>query len=131
MTSDGITVPGFTTRRARTTVELRDGQSIAIAGLLQEDFTDGKSQVPFLGDLPLLGTLFRSAEFQRNQTELVIIVTPVLVTPVDGDQLQLPTDRVRIPNEEELFLLGRLEGGSMAREVAAQDLDGAIGYVLE
>ncbi|QIE57966.1 type II and III secretion system protein family protein [Pikeienuella piscinae] len=129
--TNGISVSGFTTRRASTTVELRDGQSIAIAGLLQENFTDGKSQVPFLGDIPVLGTLFRSANFQRNQTELVIIVTPVLVTPVDGEQLELPTDRVQLPNEDELFLLGKLEGDSPTHEVAAQGLDGAIGYVLE
>ncbi|MEX2519804.1 MAG: type II and III secretion system protein family protein [Paracoccaceae bacterium] len=129
--TSGITLTGFSTRRASTTVELRDGQSIAIAGLLQESFTDGKSQVPFLGDIPVLGTLFRSANFQRNQTELVIIVTPILVTPVDGNQLALPTDRMRIPNEDQLFFLGKLEGDVPAREVAAQGLDGAFGYVME
>lgn len=127
----GISLTGFTTRRARTTVELRDGQSLAIAGLLQENFTDGKSQVPLLGDIPVLGTLFRSANFQRDLTELVIIVTPVLVTPVAGDRLALPTDRVRLPNEEELFLLGKLEGDAPAGEVASQDFDGAFGYILE
>ncbi len=129
--ASGITLTGFSTRRARTTVELRDGQSLAIAGLLQENFTDGKSQVPWLGDIPVLGTLFRSANFQRNQTELVIIVTPVLVTPTSGEQLALPTDRVRLPNEDELFLLGKVEGDSAAREAASQDFDGAFGYVLE
>ncbi|MFV0472707.1 MAG: type II and III secretion system protein family protein [Pikeienuella sp.] len=129
--TNGISITGFNTRRASTTVELRDGQSIAIAGLLQESFTDGKSQVPWLGDIPVLGTLFRSANFQRSQTELVIIVTPVLVTPVRSDQLELPTDRMRIPNETDLFLLGKLDGDAPAREVAAQGLDGAIGYVLE
>ncbi len=128
----GTPLTGFSTRRARTTVELRDGQSIAIAGLLQENFTDGKSQVPFLGDLPILGTLFRSANFNRNQTELVIIVTPVLVTPVDaGERLSLPTDRVRLPNEQELFLLGEVEGRGVAPEVASQDFDGPFGYILE
>lgn len=127
----GITLSGFTTRRARTTVELRDGQSLSIAGLLQDDFSDGKTQVPWLGDLPILGTLFRSSDFSRSQSELVIIVTPHLVTPVDGDQLSLPTDRMRIPNEDELFLYGKLEGGSPAAEVASQGLDGNYGYVLE
>lgn len=130
--SNGIALSGFTTRRARTTVELRDGQSIAIAGLLQETFTDGKTQLPFLGDLPILGTLFRSASFNRNQTELVIIVTPVLVTPVAaGERLSLPTDRVRLPNEQELFLLGEVEGRGVAPEVASQDFDGPFGYILE
>ncbi len=130
--ANGISLTGFQTRRARTTVELRDGQSIAIAGLLQENFTDGKTQVPFLGDLPILGTLFRSASFNRNQTELVIIVTPVLVTPVErGERLALPTDRVRLPNEQELFLLGEVEGRGVAPEVASQDFDGPFGYILE
>ena len=129
--SAGITVSGFTVRRARTTVELRDGQSMAIAGLLQDDFADNKSQLPWLGELPVLGTLFRSSDFQRSQSELVIIITPQLVTPVDGDQLSLPTDRMRIPNEDELFFLGKLEGDAPAREVAAQGLDGTYGYILE
>lgn len=131
VTAAGISLSGFTTRRARTTVELRDGQSLSIAGLLQEEFSDGKTQVPWLGDLPILGTLFRSSDFARNQSELVIIITPHLVTPVDGDQLSLPTDRMRIPNEEELFLYGQLEGDSPAAEVASQGLDGSYGYVLE
>ena len=130
--ANGIALTGFSTRRARTTVELRDGQSIAIAGLLQENFTDGKTQLPFLGDIPVLGTLFRSASFNRNQTELVIIVTPVLVTPIGaGERLSLPTDRVRLPNEQELFLLGELEGRGVAPEVASQDFDGPFGYILE
>ncbi|MEL6794319.1 MAG: type II and III secretion system protein family protein, partial [Pseudomonadota bacterium] len=129
--SAGISLSGFTVRRARTTVELRDGQSLAIAGLLQDDFTDAKTQLPLLGDIPVLGTLFRSSDFQRNQTELVIIVTPTLVTPVEGEQLSLPTDRMRIPNENELFLYGKLEGDPIVGEVAAQDLDGTYGYILE
>ena len=129
--SAGIALTGFSVRRARTTVEMRDGQSLAIAGLLQDDFSDGADQIPWLGDLPVLGTLFRSSSFQRRQTELVIIITPTLVTPVDGEQLSLPTDRMRIPNEEELFLLGKLEGAASEREVAGQDLDGSYGYILE
>ncbi|MEM7543928.1 MAG: type II and III secretion system protein family protein [Pseudomonadota bacterium] len=131
VTAEGISLSGFTTRRASTTVEMRDGQSMAIAGLLQEDFTDGKTQVPFLGDIPVLGTLFRSSEFQRSQSELVIIITPVLVTPVSGEQLSLPTDRMRIPNEEDLFFFGELEGDAPSSEVATQDLDGSFGYILE
>lgn len=127
----GLVLSGFTTRRARTSVELRDGQSMAIAGLLQEDFADNKSQLPFLGDIPILGTLFRSADFQRSQSELVIIITPQLVTPVDGARLSLPTDRMRIPNEAELFLLGDLEGRSPSSSVASQNLDGPYGYILE
>lgn len=128
---NGIIISGFTTRRARTTVELRDGESMAIAGLLQEDFADNASQLPFLGDIPVLGTLFRSSDFQRSQSELVIIITPQLVTPTTGDQLALPTDRVRIPNEAELFLFGKIEGDRPASDVAGQGLDGSYGYILE
>ncbi|MEM9049997.1 MAG: type II and III secretion system protein family protein [Pseudomonadota bacterium] len=125
------TVPAFTVRRANTTIELRDGQSFAIAGLLQENFTDNVAQVPWLGDVPVLGTLFRSADFQRSQTELVILVTPYLVVPTDEDSLALPTDRVRIPNEQELFLLGQIEGTTTVRDVARQDFEGKYGYVSE
>lgn len=127
VTSNGISVPGFQVRRASTTIELRDGQSFAIAGLLRETFVDNVSQVPFLGDVPVLGTLFRSADFNNDQTELVIVVTPQLVVPVDGAAISLPTDRIAIPNEQELFLFGALEGA--AGEIADQDFDGDYGYV--
>ena len=131
----GIKVPTFLVRRASTVVEMRDGESIAIAGLLQENFSDNVSQVPWLGDIPILGALFRSTDYARKQTELVIIVTPHLVTPVDGSSLILPTDRVRIPTERELFLLGKLakKGASStgADAVATQDFSGSYGYVLE
>jgi len=125
----GISVNGLSTRSTQTTVEMRDGQSFAIAGLLQDDFTDSISQVPLLGDLPVLGALFRSNEYRRQQTELVILITPYLVSPTDGQLLSLPTDRVQIPNERELFLLGQTIGGADA--VAAQDFEGEYGYVLE
>lgn len=78
----GFSVPALTTRRAETTVELASGQSFAIAGLLQTTVNDNVSKVPWLGDVPVLGQLFRSEEFQRNETELVIVVTPMLVKPV-------------------------------------------------
>lgn len=106
----GTTVPGLSTRRAETTVELRDGQSFAIAGLLQSDFSDTIRQVPGLGDVPVLGALFRSTSFQRNETELVIIVTPRLVKPAPAGTLAAPTDTFAMPSEAELFLLGRAEG---------------------
>ena len=131
-TSGGISVNGFSVRKAVTTVEMRDGESFAIAGLLQDDFNDLVGQVPWLGDVPILGSLFRSTEFERRQSELVIIVTPHLVTPTRGDALALPTDRMRIPTEQELFLYGKVEGrqGSSG-QVAQQDLQGSIGYVVE
>lgn len=129
--SNEVNITGFSVRRATTTIELRDGQSFAIAGLFQEDFQDTVSQVPWLGELPVLGTLFRSADFQRDQTELVIIVTVNLVIPVDDEsQLAIPQDRVRIPNETELFLLGETVGGESVFS-ATQGFDGTFGYVVE
>lgn len=132
--TDSGTIPAFRTRETSTTVEMRDGQSFAIAGLLQDDFDDSSAQVPWLGDIPVLGALFRSSEFQRSQTELVIIVTPHLVTPVSGESLALPTDRVRIPTESELFLFGDVDGGTTGGatgEVARQDFSASYGYVME
>jgi pilus assembly protein CpaC len=128
-------VPGLRTREAATTVEMRDGESFAIAGLLQDDFRDTIGQVPWLGDLPILGVLFRSTSYQREQSELVVIVTAHLVQPVRGEALALPTDRVTIPSERELFLHGRISGGpragSAAADVARQDFSGSYGYVMD
>ncbi len=130
-----IAVSGFKRRETSTTVEMRDGQSFAIAGLLQDDFTDLAGQVPWLGDIPILGALFRSSQYARKQSELVIIVTPHLVTPVKGDSLTLPTDRIRIPSESELFLLGKVAGKTgndkVISDIATQDLNGPFGYVME
>lgn len=133
VTTGGVSVNGFRRRETSTTVEMRDGESFAIAGLLQDDFTDLAGQVPWLGDIPILGALFRSADYQRNQSELVIIVTPHLVSPTRGEALALPTDRVRIPSEKDLFLFGnvaRKQKGA-AGEVARQDYNGSYGYVME
>ena len=132
----GITVNGFRKRETSTTVEMRDGESFAIAGLLQDDFQDINGQVPWLGDVPVLGALFRSAEYQREQTELVIIITPHLVTPTRGEALALPTDRVQPPSEKDLFLFGRVAASDApqaggAGEVARQDFSGSYGYVLD
>ncbi len=128
-----LTISSFKRRQTSTTVEMRDGESFAIAGLLQDDFRNLNGQIPFLGDLPVLGALFRSSAYQRAQTELVIIVTPHLVTPTRGAAMALPTDRVRIPTEAEFFLLGRTEGKQKgpAGEVARQDFSGSYGYVME
>lgn len=135
-TGGGAEIPSLNTRRASTTVELRDGESFAIAGLLQDDFRSTVGQVPWLGDLPVLGALFRSASYQREQSELVIIITVHLVSPVRGEALTLPTDRVAIPSERDLFLFGRTTGsgpaaGTPAGEVAAQDFSGSYGYVMD
>ena len=103
----GISVPGLLVRRATTTVELRNAQSFAIAGLLSENFSDQVKQLPFLGDLPIVGALTRSTQYQQGQTELVMIVTPYLVEPVDGSALRTPD--FTPPSERDLFLFGEVE----------------------
>ena len=108
---NNLTIPGLQTRKAKTTVELRDGESFALAGLLRKDFQDTIRQVPFLGSLPIIGALFRSTGFQHEETELVIIVTPRLVQPVRAGTLKLPTDRVGPPHEADLLLNGRTDTG--------------------
>ena len=134
---DAFRIDAFSRREASTTVEMRDGESFAIAGLLQDDFRDLNGQVPWLGDIPVLGALFRSAEYQRDQSELVIIVTPHLVTPTRGEALALPTDRVTPPSERDLFLFGRVAGDRESQmrggagEVARQDFSGSYGYVMD
>ncbi len=107
---NGFTVPALTTRRAETTVELGSGQSFMIAGLLQNSNTNNVEKAPFLGDLPVLGSLFRSTKFQRNETELVIIVTPYLVRPVSG-QLATPADGYRAPDDIQRNFLGQTYRG--------------------
>jgi len=106
----GYIVPSLVTRRVSTTVELADGQSFAIAGLLRDDVREIVRKFPVLGDIPILGTLFRSTNFQRNETELVIIVTPHLVKPLNMGKQTLPTDSFVVPNDFEWYLLGSLEG---------------------
>ncbi len=131
--TNGVEVVGFQTRRATTTVELRDGQAFAIAGLLQENFEDTLSQVPWLGDIPVLGALFRSVSYQRGETELVIFVSVYLVNPVDdASELALPTDRIAIPNELDLFLRGKVTGAVVpGLGIAGVGIDGDYGYVLD
>ncbi len=99
---NGFNVPALTTRRAETTVELGSGQSFMIAGLLRDSHTNDVNKAPFLGDLPIIGALFRSTSFRRAETELVIIVTPYLVRPV-STQMALPTDGYRMPTDAQGF----------------------------
>ncbi|MFC6639819.1 type II and III secretion system protein family protein [Sulfitobacter sediminilitoris] len=102
--------PTFFTRRADTTVSLRDGQSFAIAGLLQSDNARNIEQLPWLGQVPIIGALFRSTGFQKSETDLVIVVTPRLVRPVSPDEkLASPLDNTRSSDDVELFLYGMLE----------------------
>jgi pilus assembly protein CpaC len=98
VTLNNFKVPSLTTRRAETTVELGSGQSFMIAGLLRSTVNNSVDKAPVLGDLPILGALFRSTKFQRQETELVVIVTPYLVRPVSG-QLATPVDGFRVPND--------------------------------
>jgi pilus assembly protein CpaC len=132
ITANGINVASFNKREAQTVVEIRDGQSMAIAGLLRDDFTDLVGQVPWLGDIPVLGALFRSSDYSRKQSELVVIVTPHVVSPVDGDALTLPTDRIRPPTEADLFLLGKTANTtSESGSASSQDYKSSYGYVME
>jgi pilus assembly protein CpaC len=107
---NGINVPSLVVRRASTTVELRDGQSFMIGGLLQTVNQNQIDQLPWLGSVPVLGTLFSSKSYQQNQTDLAIIVTPHLVRPArPGDDLRSPLDDTVPPNDADFFLLGKTE----------------------
>jgi pilus assembly protein CpaC len=103
-------IPALTNRSASTTVELADGQSIGIAGLIDEEMRANVSKFPGLGDLPIIGHLFRSEEFERGETELVIMVTPHLTQPMDKPLSSLPTDQFVEPSDMEFYLLGRIHG---------------------
>lgn len=139
----GFTIPAITSRRASTTVELADGQSFAIAGLLRDDVRQAVNKYPVLGDMPVLGTLFRSSNWQKNETELVIIVTPHLAKPLEANATRLPTDAYREPSAFEYFILGRMEGSRRADATAAaartygttgagapSGMEGAFGHML-
>jgi pilus assembly protein CpaC len=125
----GYAVPGLSTRKASTVVELADGQSFAIAGLLKETIRDSMSKFPLLGDIPVLGALFRSRSFQKNETELIIIVTPHLVKPLDSARQTLPTDFYIEPDDTEIYLLGLMEGREKTQPSAVRgELDGEFGH---
>lgn len=116
----GFSIPAIRTRRATTMVELDSGQSFAIAGLINDNMREANNRFPVLGDVPVLGTLFSSKSYQRNETELVIIVTPHLAKPMDQTVQTLPTDGFMEPNDVEYYLYGDLEGGRFqSRPVAA------------
>jgi len=108
--ANGISVPALIVRRASTTIELRDGQSFMIGGLLQTDNNNLINQLPWLGSVPVLGTLFSSKSYQQNQTDLAIIVTPHVVRPArPGDVVKTPADDALPPNDPDFFLLGKAE----------------------
>lgn len=134
-----IKVPGIKVRRARTTVELRDGESFMVAGLLKDDYQTQIRQFPFVGDMPILGALFRSNGYQREETELVIIVTPHLVTPRRGP-IATPGDNFVPPSDFELFLFGAQQASGakvrpadralMSADPSKGGIEGAHGHVL-
>lgn len=112
---EGFVVPGLTSRATETTVEIGSGQTIAIAGLLSEQVRGISSRIPGIGDLPVIGALFRSVNFQRSVTELVVLVTPEIIAPLEPHQrTPLPVDNLIAPNDFELYFLGRLEGTASA-----------------
>ncbi|PZT90093.1 MAG: pilus assembly protein CpaC [Citromicrobium sp.] len=115
---NGIAIPGLKTRRASTTLELRDGESFAIAGLLSQDFQTTVNQVPVLGSIPIIGSLFRSSQFQKGETELLIVVTPRLVRPIRPEQVRLPTDRVKDPHSIDTATLGEAYDPVTSAELA-------------
>lgn len=136
---EGYAVPSLTTRRARTQLELADGQSFLMAGLFRDDITQVVSKVPLLGDIPILGALFRSTDFQNKRTELVIVVTPQIVKPGTTAPSTLPTDNVRVPDDFDLYLLGEMfkvgpvlgpgaEGPGVPR--SPRELEGRFGHEL-
>ena len=143
--TQGFIVPAITTRRASTTIELADGQSFAIGGLMRDDVREVINKFPVLGDIPILGALFRSTSFQKNETELLIIVTAHLVKPLDMTAQSLPTDYFEEPNDFEFYWMGFAEKGgfggkaghkSPAAEVLSnrvtrgRAMEGQVGHIV-
>ena len=133
VTVAGISVPPLIVRRASTTVELRDGQSFVIGGLLQSTGQNAITQLPWLGDVPVLGALFRSASYQKNETDIAIIVTPRLVRPArPGDIVKTPLDSSLPVNDVDLFLMGKTEvTPAMARLIEGVPPREFSGHVLD
>ena len=131
---NGTTIPQLTKREAKTSIELRDGQSFAIAGLLQASVNEDISQLPGLGAIPILGALFRSTSFQKHETDLVIIVSPHLVKPVaPGQKLATPFDQNLQANDVDLFLMGDLERKKKYHDYVTSggELKGPYGHILQ
>jgi len=105
----GFVVPNLTTRKLDSTVQLQDGQTLALAGLLQDSLREKVDKIPGLGDLPIIGALFRSSGFKHEKTDLLIAVTPHLVKPVKEGELTFPGEFLRPPNALEFYLLNKLE----------------------
>jgi len=137
VTLNNFQIPSLTTRRADTTVELGSGQSFAIAGLIQNNVTHDISKFPGLGDVPVLGGLFKSDRFQREESELVIIVTPYVVRPVSRQRLAAPTDGLENPHDAERIINGGTHrqkqhtGQPVTIDRNGDSLIGPVGFLLD
>ncbi len=130
---NGFAVPAITTRRAKTTVELAPGESFMIAGLIRDNMSSVIRQLPGVSEIPIIGALLRSSEFRRNETELVIAVTPYLVDPLKSDDIRLPSDNFRPPSTMEMFFYGALSSIANGERRLSQtpSLEGPIGFMVE
>jgi len=130
---NGISVPALTVREASTTVELRDGQSFMLGGLLQNNSQTNVDQLPWLGDVPVLGALFRSAAYQKNETDLVIVVTPHVVRPLrPADTVHTPLDNTLPGNDIDFFLMGQAEVSPSLARLAVGALNRPyVGHILD
>lgn len=132
ITMSGFIIPSINTRRAKTTVELAPGESFMIAGLIKDNTKASIDQIPGMKELPILGALFRSTEFQRNESELVITVTPYLVDPLKSSDVKLPSDDFRPASQMEMFFYGAL--GALTTEghsVFTPQLEGPTGFMVD
>jgi pilus assembly protein CpaC len=131
--ANGISVPALTIREASTTMELRDGQSFMLGGLLQNNSQTNQDQLPWLGDVPVLGTLFRSSAYQKNETDLVIVVTPHLVRPLrPEDTVHTPLDNTLPGNDIDFFLMGQAEvSPALARLALGASNRPYVGHILD
>jgi pilus assembly protein CpaC len=127
----GFNITGMRTREASTTVELPSGGALMVAGLVQDDIRSAINKVPGLGNIPVLGSLFRSRDFQREETELVIIVTPYLVRPVAAHQLQRPDDNFELTHDANANILGRISKAYGRKAPDAGRYNGKIGFIIQ
>src|SRR6516164_9482349 len=133
VTINGFNIPSINKREARTTVELRDGQSFSIAGLLQADHRRNVAQLPWIGSVPVLGTLFSSKSFVAQDTDLVVIITPHLVAPaVPGQRLATPLDNPMPSNDVDYFLMGQMEQRKAFRDylTSGGNIQGPYGHII-
>ena len=137
ITIEGLNIPALSTRRVETTVELGSGQSFAVAGLIQNNGVHDLTKFPWLADIPVIGTLFRSSKFTRQESELVVIITPYIVEPTQDEQMNLPTDNFRYPNDKERYIDGKSFVSNPSVAPAPVQLKGgkklksAAGFMLE